>query len=191
MNEKEKQEATGKEKLFDTTSATEVTNKKYYHVSEKKSPFISLTPRIPSNHFTRIGAEDKVTPRICVSSSIDGALIALGKNLQGKVLYVYELDDYKGDVVTNSEIRKRKLVPDAKVTGEVWLLKPAKLRQVAVVKVYESKSHPYRFTYDHDGRTREARTYGWIYRKMNEKKNDSVSQKINRRLSGIVTRRKQ
>lgn len=171
MEKKEKQSS------FNVTHMEELGKTTLYHVSDKEHPKLSLTPRVPNNYFTRMGAEDDTTSRVCVSSSVEGALIALGKNIQGKLMHVYKLNEYKGEIVSNSEIRKNKLVPDAKVTNEYWLLGPAQVEYLFTIKIYEANSHPYRFTYMLNGKPKEGRAYGWQYRKVQDKER-TVSDRI-------------
>lgn len=169
---------------FNTITMSELGKTTLYHVSDKEYPTLRLTPRVPNNYFTRMGAEDDTTNRISFSSTVEGALIALSKNLQGKILHVYRLEDYKGEIVPNSEINKLKLVPDAKVTNEHWLLGPAVVKYAFSIKVYEANSHPFRYTYNLNGKTKEGRVYGWTYRKLQEKER-SVGDRLRNKVKKI------
>ena len=101
---------------------------KLYHVSEKYlGKEVMLSPRIPNNQMTKLFGEDSVTPRICFCESIGRCLTALGDNIKGKVLYVYETDigeEFEGYIKRPSLDE----VPDVDTSGEIWLLKPARLK---------------------------------------------------------------
>ena len=89
------------------------------------------------------GFEDNTTPRICFSSSIEGCLNGITVNLprhnpdQFDKLYVYIPEkpwkEYKHK--TNKELVKEKLVYDANVTREVWIMEPVRMKLYGVIRV--------------------------------------------------------
>ena len=89
------------------------------------------------------GFEDNTTGRICFSTSIEGALNGITVNLprqnpaQFDKMYVYIPEkpwkEYKHK--TNKQLVKDKLVYDANVTREVWILEPVRMKLYGVIKV--------------------------------------------------------
>ena len=127
---------------------------KVYFISEKNMSGELLKPRIPSNYFTQNNYEDKTTPRICFSSSIDGALMGLSKNLKGKKLFIHtpisNIDAYKPTT---------EQVPDCKITKELWYTKPVKIKCIGVINVIKAKNkNGHKFTY---GKDKSAELYEW------------------------------
>ena len=121
----------------------------YFHIST--DPHLDeheLKPRIPSyltdkkNQLNPDYPEEKDTKRICVSPSINGCLQAI-LNME-KVLmvndttfYVYTpekpFDEYKHK--TNKELINERLVFDANVTKEAWILEPCKMKLYGVLRI--------------------------------------------------------
>ncbi len=101
---------------------------KLYHVSEKYlGKEVMLSPRIPNNQMTKLFGEDSITPRVCFCESVCECLTALGDNIKGKILYVYETDigeEFEGHIKRPSLDE----VPDVDTSGEIWLLKPCRLK---------------------------------------------------------------
>lgn len=135
---------------------------KIYHVSSAKNATISLSPRVPNNFMTQNGFEDNKTARVCVSTSVDGALKAMSMNLKGKTLYVYSAD------IPNAEIYKPTMseVPDAHITGERWIKRPVTLNYEKSIVVGEAKDKEYNYNYGQNSAT----LYGWNYKKAMEYK---------------------
>lgn len=89
------------------------------------------------------GFEDNTTPRICFSTSIEGALNGITVNLQRQSadtfdkMYVYVPEkpwkEYKHK--TNKQLVKGKLVYDANVTREVWIMEPVRMKLYGVIRV--------------------------------------------------------
>lgn len=102
----------------------------------------TLQPKIPENIYTKLGLEDKTIKRISVCPDVDHCLLALGENIVKdgpKVFSVYEPEDYsKIKVLSNKEIVKKNLVPDAKQTLETWILSPAKFKKIAKIRVLKA-----------------------------------------------------
>ena len=89
------------------------------------------------------GFEDNTTPRICFSTSIEGALNGITVNIQRQSpdtfdkMYVYVPEkpwkEYKHK--TNKQLVKDKLVYDANVTREVWIMEPVQMKLYGVIRV--------------------------------------------------------
>lgn len=142
------------QKLLNVFSRT--STKRYYHVSFEKSENIKLIPRVPDNFLTRNGYEDNTTKRVCLSTSIEGCLKAMSQNLKGKRLYVYSVELYENDVIVPTIDR----VPDAKITGEVWVTKGIMLPIYGVLDVYKAgRAHKYQY-----GNGNTAELYSWHYK---------------------------
>lgn|SRR3990167_10649152 len=90
----------------------------YYHITHKKWPKkIKLLPRTYGEH--RCSDEPAIS-RICVSSTIQGCLIALGWCLEhAKCICIYRT---KNKVIAS----KPRKITDAKITKEMWLVEPTK-----------------------------------------------------------------
>lgn len=96
-------------------------------------------PRIPVH--TGMVGEDRTIPRVCVAPTIEGCLE--GMPLVGEVawrmheigmpeiLHVYELSSQ--NVMSNVQVRQ--YVPDAKTTGEMWILDTPKIEKVNHYKI--------------------------------------------------------
>ena len=117
-----------------------------YHLSYGQ-PVASkmLTPRIPDNEFVEWGVEDGTTKRICFSTSISKATLALGRCKEGQELHVYEVDPSSVDqailmkhIVTPSKDQ----VPDVGITKEVWCTIPVKVKYTKTIKLTSIK-HEY------------------------------------------------
>lgn len=145
-----------------------------YHLSTVNSNNKILYPRIPDNYFTKNGFEDGKTSRVCFAKTIDGALAALSMNLEGKTLYVhvpYEKVKYS-DAVN---------VPDSKITKEVWVREPVKIKCIGTIKVGEAIEKPLPFKYGNN----YAELYYWKWRwlkRFNE--TDKLNESIQNYLKG-------
>lgn len=123
-----------------------------FHISLKNDmDGKTITPQLPS-YITDDGElddnyqEDTKTKRLCVSPSIEGCLIAIlsYKKIRehvGDKFYVYTpekpFSQYKHK--TNKEIVKDKLVFDANITKEAWILEPCKLKLYGIIKLKKVK----------------------------------------------------
>ena len=89
------------------------------------------------------GFEDNTTPRICFSTSIEGALNGITVNIQRQspdtfdkmYVYVPEKPWKKYKHKTNKELVDSKLVYDANVTREVWIMEPVRMKLYGVIRV--------------------------------------------------------
>ena len=126
---------------------------KLYRV-EKTSEDIKkeFFPKVPQNILD--GAEDNITPRICVSSSIDGCLGSVpwgGRNVEyilkenDCILRVYEFDSNdinKNNIIGPDYLYENDLVRDAFIHDEFWIvnqnIKPSKTYDIKVdeIKVF-------------------------------------------------------
>lgn len=102
-----------------------------YFISESPD-FTSLTPRVPNNYFTKNGYEDSETNRVSFALSIGQCLAGLSQNVEGKTYYVYSPDDISKYNVFKPNT---KAVPDSKITDELWICEPVKLKQVDKIVV--------------------------------------------------------
>lgn len=139
---------------------------KVYHLSQSNLDGKTLFPKIPDNFLTKNGYEDSKTGRVCFAKSIDGSLRGLSQNLTGKEYFVH-IPDGKYNIYTPSI----KEVPDAKITSEVWIKEPVKLKCIGKIKVIKDKGEdgiPYKYG------DNTAELYDWEWKwieKMNESSN--------------------
>lgn len=137
-----------------------ISNKKplsLYFLSDKNKNNQVLIPRIPDNFFTRNGYEDSTTPRVCFAPTIEKALMGLGRAVDDEEFYVHTPMSTCIDLQHPS----KEQVPDVQQTGEVWSLKPVRIKCIGRIKVTGYKGQKgHRFEYG-DGKT--AETFGWKY----------------------------
>lgn len=102
---------------------------KLFHVS--KTPGIStLIPKVPDHFLTRHELEEGTTARISFAPSIEKCLRAV-QSRPGITYYVYT-----PTFIDKKYLRRVSVydVPDARLTGEYWYLRPAPVRLYAVIK---------------------------------------------------------
>lgn len=128
---------------------------KLYHISERDLTGETLIPRVPKNSLTRMGFEDGKKQRVSLAETIDGGLIGLSQNLDGKTLHVHEV---VGRVKTRKPTVRE--VPDVMHTKEIWAMEPVTLRKIKTIDVYDDKSDA--LTYQLGDQL--AETYGWGYK---------------------------
>lgn len=118
-------------------------NKKLYFISDKDINGAILKPRVPKNFLTDNGYEDNETKRVCFAPSINQCLMAMSSNLKDKKFYVYVPDgDYEIYKPTVKE------VPNVKITGEVWIKEPVRIKKIGRIRVNGDsgkKGHEYRY----------------------------------------------
>jgi hypothetical protein len=120
-----------------------------------------LVPRVPENYFTKNGYEDNKTPRVCFAKSIDGALMALSRRVTGETLYVHT--PINSVRYTTPTIKQ---VPDCKITGEVWVKEPVKIKYIGKILVTgDAGEDGIPFKYGDN----TAYLYKWNWRWINEK----------------------
>jgi hypothetical protein len=88
----------------------------YYHITQKKWAYKKLLK--PKSYGSNRGDDEPVDRRICVSPTIEGCLLALGCCLSYAPAFVYRTSN---KVIANKPYD----VQDAKITGEMWLIRPA------------------------------------------------------------------
>ena len=131
----------------------QINSKLIFHLSQKDLDGSTLYPRIPDNYMTQNGFEDCKTKRISFSKSIDGALIGISANLKNKEFFVYQpiKENVKIQNITNKE------VPDALLTGEIWVIEPIKIKKICKIRIIEALEPPLKYTYGNH----IAETYAW------------------------------
>ena len=113
-----------------------------YHLSEKDLNGQTLHPRKMEKDRVMEG-EDWRSKRICVSTSIDGALSSLASCMTcpfGEKFYVHTLTNLD-ELFMHDKVYKpsKKQVPDAEATGEHWLKAPATLECIGKVEIIDIK----------------------------------------------------
>lgn len=120
----------------------ELSNLKMYHLSNKNN-LEKLTPKIPYKLKIRKNAfEDTTIKRISFAPSIEGCI--LGLQLSDKdftddklILYVYTPYAFdNNDIISNNTIVNNKLVFDAKVTKESWIISPVNVKIIGSITVF-------------------------------------------------------
>lgn len=87
-------------------------------------------PRVP--HTTMLG-EDKVTPRVCFASSVEGCIAAIPGNRrrvyfdEGAVIAVFPFRVALDDPALVTPDKLKESVPDAEFTCEYWYMEPVVL----------------------------------------------------------------
>lgn len=97
------------------------TKQYYYHITQKNWPPKKLLK--PKSYGSNRGDDEPTDCRICVAPTIEGCLLALGCCLDNwRPAFVYR--------TSNKAIAKKPYdVTDAKITGEMWLIKPTSFEQ--------------------------------------------------------------
>ena len=128
-----------------------------------------LQPRVPQNFLIDNGYEDGKTKRVCFSTSINGALMALSQNLENTELYVYEPVD-----VSLSDIYKPSIteVPDKSITGEIWIKKPVNIKFIGKIRVKDAKKTPHKYRYGDKTAELYDWNWKWIDKNINESQNN-------------------
>ena len=131
-------------------------NQKYFFLSKVSMNDDVLIPRIPDNFMTKNGYEDNTTPRVCFSKSIDGALAALSRNLEGEELFVH-IPDEKHQIY-NPTIKE---VPDKDITDEVWIKEKVNVKMIGKIKILKAKPKGKDYIY---GDNEKATIYFWDWK---------------------------
>ena len=144
----------------------EASSNKVYHLSQTNLDGKTIQPTVPSNYMTKNGYEDGKTKRVCFATSIDGCLRGLSLKCEGMKLFVHVPDgNYNIYKPSNKE------VPDASITGEVWIKKAVKMKCIGQIYVIGDKGEdgiPYKYG------DKTAELYDWEW-KWIDKFNESVS----------------
>lgn len=110
------------------------TSMRFLHLSEQELSERTLFPRIPRNRLTENGLEEGTIARVSFAPTVDQCLMAMYGGTD--ILYVYEPEMYGHlRIVENKDIVKECLVPDARLTGELWVTTPVKLKRIGVIVV--------------------------------------------------------
>ena len=121
----------------------ESSNNKVYHLSQTNLDGKTIQPTVPSNYMTKNGYEEDKTKRVCFATSIDGCLRGLSLKCEGMKLFVHVPDgNYNIYKPSNKE------VPDASITGEVWIKKAVKMKCIGQIYVIGDKREdgiPYKY----------------------------------------------
>jgi calcineurin-like phosphoesterase family protein/uncharacterized C2H2 Zn-finger protein len=129
------------------------THMEIYHLSESDLDGKTLQPRIPSNYMTKNGFEESKTARVSFAKDIDGCLRGMSMNLEGKELYVHVPESHVSTKsITNHD------VPDASLTGEVWVTEPVTLKNIGKIKIGRAKDKALPYTF---GGNNSAELYDW------------------------------
>ena len=131
--------------------------RRYYVVFDSNKDGQTLVPRIPQNFMTKNGYEDNKTKRIPASDSIGKCLKAISKNLKNEKLFVHKI--LTNEIPYNPTIQE---VPDKNITGEVWFMKPVKLKCVGEILIPDDDGKDGQ-TYTYGPKNTEAELYGWKY----------------------------
>ena len=149
----------------------ESSNNKVYHLSQTNLDGKTIQPTVPSNYMTKNGYEDGKTKRVCFATSIDGCLRGLSLKCEGMKLFVHALDgNYNIYKPSNKE------VPDASITGEVWIKKAVKMKCIGQIYVIGDKGEdgiPYKYG------DKTAELYDWEW-KWIDKFNESYIEESSR-----------
>ena len=144
----------------------ESSHNKVYHLSQTNLDGKTIQPTVPSNYMTKNGYEDGKTKRVCFATSIDGCLRGLSQKCEGMKLFVHIPDgNYNIYKPSNKE------VPDASITGEVWIKKAVKMKCIGQIYVIGDKGEdgiPYKYG------DKTAELYDWEW-KWIDKFNESSS----------------
>lgn len=133
---------------------------KTYFISEHNMGGKTLNPRVPKNYFTDNGYEDSTTERVSFAPSVNNALMGLSQNVTGKSFFVHEPEG-KPDIYKPNT----KAVPDANITGELWVKEPVKLKVVGEILATNDSGKPGKvFTYGDKSAELYEFNYEWTTR---------------------------
>ena len=132
-----------------------------------------LVPRIPDNYMTRNSFEDNITPRVCFSATIDGALMGLSQNIKGKKFYIHVPEDGQRLTIIKPAVAS---VPDQLITHEHWVMENVNLRCIGQIEITGDGDNEYEYTYKkykytkkhaveiHGAKEYKAKLYDWKWR---------------------------
>lgn len=118
-----------------------------YHASLDLEIIEEFAPRVPLEESRHI-LEDSTTKRVCLSSTISGALTAapwgggsLTNNIDlipdNRLIRIYEFDTNDIDtksIIYPGDLYKNDMVRDAEITGEHWILEKIKPKHTYIIK---------------------------------------------------------
>ena len=142
-----------------------------YRVDQDNFDGKILQPQVPDNYFTRNGYEDNSTPRVCFASDIKHCLRAMSCNCTGMEFYVHvPLSFY--DAKSHLKRPLSKEVPDADITGEIWITRPVKLLCIGKIRVIKDAGEKgFKFKYG----PHTAELYDWEWEWIEKYKNINES----------------
>lgn len=144
-----------------------------YFVSELNMNDELLVPMVPDNYMTRNSFEDNITPRVCFSVTIDGALMGLSQNIKGKKFYVHVPEDGQRLTIIKPAVAS---VPDQLITHEHWVMENVNLRCIGQIEITGDGDNEYEYTYKkykytknhaveiHGVKEHKAKLYDWKWR---------------------------
>lgn len=112
--------------------------KKFYHLSEKNHDGEVFKPRVPDKILTGMWGkehEDSETKRICFSTTISGAFLAIEFHGRYQELYLHvpeNIDDIPENKIV---IPTAEQVEDAEFTREVWVKCPVKMKCIGKLQI--------------------------------------------------------
>lgn len=144
-----------------------------YFVSELNMNDELLVPMVPDNYMTRNSFEDNITPRVCFSVTIDGALMGLSQNIKGKKFYVHVPEDGQRLTIIKPAVAS---VPDQLITHEHWVMEKVNLKCIGQIEITGDGDNEYEYTYKkykytkkhaveiHGVKEYKAKLYDWKWR---------------------------
>ena len=112
---------------------------KLYHLSNCYLTDHLFYPRIPQ----KIGKfEDRITDRICASTSISGCILSIKDSIIEKfydnkksIVYAIHMFDVKNkDII----VPNKKMVFDSIVTNEYWIIRPFKSKVIGIINIFKN-----------------------------------------------------
>lgn len=114
-----------------------------YIIMNKNMENKNVNPKTPNNYFTQNGFENSKTKRVSFYTSISGAIMSLVKREEGMRLYVHtpmgSYNQYYKPTIED--------VPDCKITGEVWIDRPIKLKCIGLIELKKETGKIHKFKY--------------------------------------------
>ena len=162
---------------LDNTLAPEPVSESYhlvnasrlYRLDSKDLDGKFIYPEIPKNFLTKHNFENKEVKRVCFSPSIDKCLRALSENIKGKTFYVHIPDP---DKEYNIYKPNKEDVPDADLTGELWIRKPVMLKCLGKIKVGSATGKGLEYSYGEGEKEKTAELYDWNWTWIDEYDDD-------------------
>lgn len=136
-----------------------------YHLSQYNLDNVKVKPSIPDNFLTKNGYEENKTSRVCFSKDIDGCLRGLSQNLTNKELYV-NVPIYQRNIKQHIVHPTVDKVPDCKITKEIWITVPVKMKCIGKIKVLKDRGDDglsYTYGKGKDKHTAELYDWDWIW----------------------------
>lgn len=122
-----------------------------YYIDRSYAPILDIfKPKVPS---AIMNGEDHEIPRICLCKTIEGCINAASwghSNIQYRKLkevfriYIFDENDItKQNIISSDELWEKQLVPDAYITGEVWVinqtLKPKDIKYFQIGEFFDTQ----------------------------------------------------